>query len=564
VHFQQIGFPVRRLYRSFFLELFVAVQQPWEVRDDPAVSFYLRWMAYEKSARRQRVTSKEQAQNHEILRQLCQEALDLLWRVRGLPRESQELLVQFGAAKVFMKEEVPKIIAQQKRSHESRMYRMATAIQASARRYIARREFLRTRTAIVDIQSHYKAFQRQRDFSQSMRAVRVVLDQIQTYMLRKRWKRRRRAAMVTTHQIRANRSRERWKHVRKGLYVVHWIARGFLLRCNLLRYMDAIRTLQRATRAFLVRNRHKWHRVVSALAIQALWRGYRIRQMRPDIVHYLRQRRAERQRSNTIRRLLASFRCRAVRERFLKMRAAAADLQVVASASAGRRSFARLRSSAIRMQSLWRGKVAVRELERLRTAKLLKAEAWRIKTIREREALQLARYNTFMSSQKMWRKRAANRSRNRGRVKTVEIETVCDVDVRLDTSEIYREGWTEGFMRIEQHLLKDGGDSVAGLAIGNAHTVILSESGRLYTWGWGDRGQLGHGRRANEDRPTLVKRCRHVTRHAPKVGSGSFLSGGHDEAYARDGHGLDASYRLVDATVYARRRVCIRTSSRSI
>merc|ERR1711871_1616563 len=118
--------------------------------------------------------------------------------------------------------------------------------------------------------------------------------------------------------------------------------------------MEAIKTLQRAVRRFLVRNRHKWHKVVSALAIQALWRGYRIRQMRPDVVQYLRQKKYERTRSNAIRRLFATFRCDMVRRRFLDIKRSMATLQVTATASDAKSSFARLRQCAVRMQSLWR------------------------------------------------------------------------------------------------------------------------------------------------------------------------------------------------------------------
>ena len=146
--------------------------------------------------------------------------MDLLWEVRGLPKKSQELLVQFGATKVFLKEEVPKILAAQKRDHERLMYSSATTIQTLARKYNARSEFLRTRAAVVDIQAHYKAEVMAREFDMKTRAVKMIHDQIKTHVMRKRWMRRREVARVTTHQIRANRSKERWKHVRKGLYVV--------------------------------------------------------------------------------------------------------------------------------------------------------------------------------------------------------------------------------------------------------------------------------------------------------------------------------------------------------
>ena len=228
------------------------------------------------------------------------------------------------------------------------MYSSATIIQTLARKYNARSEFLRTRAAVVDIQAHYKAEVMAREFDMKTRAVKMIHDQIKTHVMRKRWIRRREVARVTTHQIRANRSKERWKHVRKGLYVVHWIARGFLLRCHLLRYMEAIKTLQRSVRRFLVRNRHKWHKVVSALTIQALWRGYRIRQMRPDVVQYLRQKKYERTRSNAIRRLFATFRCDMVRRRFLDIKRSMATLQVTATASDAKTLFSRLRHCAVR------------------------------------------------------------------------------------------------------------------------------------------------------------------------------------------------------------------------
>jgi len=333
---------------------------------------------------------------------------------------------------------------------------------------------------------------------------------------------------------------------------VHWIARGFLLRCHLLRYMEAIKTLQRAVRRFLVRNRHKWHKVVSALSIQALWRGYRIRQMRPDVVQYLRQKKYERTRSNAIRRLFATFRCDMVRRRFLDIKQSMATLQVTATASNAKRSFARLRDCSIRMQSLWRMKVAKQKLSEMRLNEMILKEQLRIKTLREREALLLARYNKYMDSEAMWHKRVEHQLKTGIRkTKTLDLTSVVDVDIMLDTSEIYPEGWMESFTRLEQHLCKEGADGVKQVSIGNAHSVVLAESGKLYSWGWGDRGQLGLSDWENQNRPKLLKTVNHAPRHAPKVGSGSFLLGGHGGGEL-GGRGGAAVLRPVDATVYVK------------
>ena len=71
-----------------------------------------------------------------------------------------------------------------------------------------------------------------------------------------------------------------------------------------------------------------------------------------------------------------------------------------------------------------------------------------------------------------------------------------------------------------------------------------------YTWGWGDRGQLGLSDWENQTRPKLVKTVDHAPRHAPKVGSGSFLLGGHNATSSSSSS--STMLRPVDATVYVK------------
>ncbi|CAL8260418.1 unnamed protein product [Merluccius merluccius] len=45
---------------------------------------------------------------------------------------------------------------------------------------------------------------------------------------------------------------------------------------------------------------------------------------------------------------------------------------------------------------------------------------------------------------------------------------------------------------------------VAKVSCGSRHTAAVTTTGDLYTWGWGDYGQLGHGTRSSSDEPRCV------------------------------------------------------------
>lgn len=57
------------------------------------------------------------------------------------------------------------------------------------------------------------------------------------------------------------------------------------------------------------------------------------------------------------------------------------------------------------------------------------------------------------------------------------------------------------------------------VASGDAHTVILTDCGDVYTVGRGIEGQLGRGKRINDPIPQLVSSLRHETITAVACGS---------------------------------------------
>jgi X-linked retinitis pigmentosa GTPase regulator len=54
-------------------------------------------------------------------------------------------------------------------------------------------------------------------------------------------------------------------------------------------------------------------------------------------------------------------------------------------------------------------------------------------------------------------------------------------------------------------------DSVVEVACGDEHSAVVSSSGRLYTFGSNDWGQLGHGHNKTCNKPSFVKALKHET-----------------------------------------------------
>ena len=62
-----------------------------------------------------------------------------------------------------------------------------------------------------------------------------------------------------------------------------------------------------------------------------------------------------------------------------------------------------------------------------------------------------------------------------------------------------------------------GGLKVVGIAAGLAHTVVCTDSGDVYSWGWNSDGQLGLGNDQNRSLPELVAAAVLEDMHIDKV-----------------------------------------------
>ena len=102
------------------------------------------------------------------------------------------------------------------------------------------------------------------------------------------------------------------------------------------------------------------------------------------------------------------------------------------------------------------------------------------------------------------------------------------------------------------------GERVVMVAAGDQHTVALSEAGRVFTWGSGEYGRLGHGDRENQRAPRQVEVGRFGGEgvvfvaaggaHTVAVTAGGRLYSWGCGYFGQLGHG-DTSHRLVPTVV---------------
>jgi hypothetical protein len=65
---------------------------------------------------------------------------------------------------------------------------------------------------------------------------------------------------------------------------MHALARGYIVRCHVMRMLAAVTRLQAAARGYLVRHRLRRVRDTASACFQAAWRGYRFRIDNEDVL----------------------------------------------------------------------------------------------------------------------------------------------------------------------------------------------------------------------------------------------------------------------------------------
>ena len=222
-----------------------------------------------------------------------------------------------------------------------------------------------------------------------------------------------------------------------------------------------------------------WNQVDLALHAQRLFRGRRARSTHRRQVAFLSKMRFLRQRLSAAGVLQSAWRQRLVRLRFAQMLAAATSLQATGRCWIARNRLCTVVHAAVLIQSAARAMRARAHVSALLNESMVSDELWRLKVFREREARQI------MRSVKDWK-----RPLPKGVPYTARL---LDADAVQDCSEVYPRGWTHSLAQLEESAYRRSAQVAVQVSIGGEHTIALTDGGDVYTWGWGDQFQLGHG-----------------------------------------------------------------------
>ena len=518
------GYPIRRFFRSFFLDNILAVQQPFEERSSN--NMISRFQSLMRAPRGDPATAA-------ALRNLCKDVLALLWQkispsadadaIAAHPRRDSIVnfservtkerptldrdwiadagsLIQFGRTKVFMKGELVERMEQAREEHERYVEAQAVKVQSFLRMVLASHAFRSRRAAIARTQAVYRAYM-YRVIYQQQRAGRALLrEHAQVRIAQANFQRLRWASSLITRILNAHIARKRLENIRIGLCAIHWMSRGFLFRCRLLRKLWAVRTLQRQYRRYARSQANKFAQLFAAICMQRLVRGYQLRRKRPDVVAFLRLRREERHREAVIRQGFAAFQASQTRLRFLHLQRAAKHITCVVTTRLVHQDFIHRQRAATQCQATVRRYFAQVAYSRALAQKEAEIQEHKMALVRERERLLMADYIQWIESRPVWSAQARRASLQ---AKPAFLSKLYDVDVVSDCSEMYGSGFVDTVRQLQQSL-HEKQDSLASICSGSTHSVAVSENGQVFSWGWGDLGELGLGDCQQQSTPSAV------------------------------------------------------------
>ena len=483
VRIRHDGYSYQKVYRDFFEHFVIVISAPKTQTEfqliQPAdadyrslsmkvMAFYWRW--------------GEQSEKHGDL----------------FDKKTKKDKLQFGTTKLFMRKALSQALETLREVRMQKIDEASTKIQATYRMYQTKANLALFHRSIGRIQAAFRGIHYRTKWCSYRNAINIMQWFFKGFIIKNRYTKKMRALRKLQRYFRKCHGRLRFMRIRRGLRVLHGLSRGFIVRRHVLRMLEAVKIIQRATRRFLRLRRIHWSKVRAALLVQAVFRGYKLRQKREDVVEYLAVKREERAKGIAICRLQAAWKGCLVRRRYHQIKDATATIQMFHRANILKLHFNRLLRAVHVIQRVIRGMNHRKNVREMKTAIMVADELWRLKTVREREALDLKKYN--MGTIEGLRLKDLNRLANDGQV----VEGRClDIDTHIDSSEVYTRGWMKSYEYFLK-MLTENRRRPQTLALGSHHSIGLDTVGDVYTWGWGDRGQLGHGSYNNKSKSTKI------------------------------------------------------------
>ena len=156
-------------------------------------------------------------------------------------------------------------------------------------------------------------------------------------------------------------------------------------------------------------------------------------------------------------------------------------------------------TSIILIQSIYRAYIIRKRISKLRESVFKIKRAYRKYNIIKKKL----RFNYYINQQFFTKEEEHYRnnlkeniyylfSNKRNKVKPLSIffTKICDFDLMIPTDECYKSSWGELYHQTELYYSKEG-NSIQQIALGNQHTLLLSNKGTISSFGWNNYSQCG-------------------------------------------------------------------------
>lgn len=452
-------------------------------------------------------------------RMKCKELMDYLWKMAtateraasptpGDANTHQQVsendlsahklgdMVQLGTTRIFLRKQMIQTLEALRDVKLQAMEASAIKIQALCRMRLARTRIIKIQLGLRRIRAAWAAVQDRRAWVHHVKVQQALRRTALVWKARTILARRRRALALLQAFTRRVLTQRRFQALKRSAHQIQGIVRSFILRKRFRMWTRVVTKIQCVARSFLIRNRIYWRRVRGALLLQASWRGFKTRESMPMAMTYLAEKRHERARHAAARSVQNQWQTYLIRRRYLEMRTAACELQRWSMSFILRDRFKTVQASVRTIQRLGRGFLARNLRRKIITARLLEEDTLELNRLRYREAVAVREgyEHPFCGRPAVFQRRGANATTVVTKT-TRKHHVVLDVDMRTNVSKVYSAGWTRACKSLEDTLIVDAGDF---------HTVALTSHGEVYTWGFGDRGQLGHGNYSARTKPSCI------------------------------------------------------------
>ncbi|KAF0685591.1 Aste57867_22559 [Aphanomyces stellatus] len=211
-----------------------------------------------------------------------------------------------------------------------------------------------------------------------------------------------------------------------------------------------------------------------ALKLQALYRGYKIREELSTVIHILALKRGVRKLYFAARHIQTWTRSIQSRRRYLQAMNAAVCIEKWMRRMLSKLHIKKSAAAAIVVQAAARGFLVRNNLTHENMQVLLGIMEKEVEEVNGQEVI-----NAIAHNRKVLNEESPHSQ-----------HIILSFQAKSNVLQMYKTSWMIHFSDLRSDLLTQG-RHISSLELGETHTVALTNHGEIYTFGWNDKGQLG-------------------------------------------------------------------------